>query len=256
MATPASRVLRPRRIETQRPATDVPFVEWADLVQHIDWRQGEHVCAIGPTGCGKSTLLLEISRVRRYVAVVATKRKDDTLERVIRSGEYKRVTKWPPPFSGNQPVYPRVVFWPDIKRLDGERAQQEAVYRMLADVYDSGGWTINFDEVRYVSQHLGLARPVELLWQQGRSLGISVLCATQRPAFIPLAAYDQSSHLFLWRETDDRNVKRIAEIAGQSSREVRTYLPYLGTYECLYVNTRTGSFCRTMFRKPNGRTKA
>lgn len=246
-ATPTA--LAARQVATSGYALDVPFVDWPDLVTAVDWRQGEHVLALGPTGCGKSTLLLGLSDRRAYVVVAATKPRDATLERLIRSKRFHRTDRWPVPSSGREPLHPRVIFWPKISKAADEAGQQRAFYSFLAQIYDQGGWCVDLDELRYITQHLRLARPVELLWQQGRSIGVSVMAAIQRPAFIPLAAYDQSSHLFLWRETDKRNIDRIAEVSGGAAGEVRAALPGLGTYECLYVNTRTGAICRTRYRR-------
>ena len=241
--------LAARVVQTSGPALDVPFVPWAELRSHIDWRQGEHVLAIGPTGCGKSTLLLGLSTVRSFVVIGATKPKDSTLSRLIRREGFKRTTKWPPASTSNGPVTPRVIFWPRISRITDIAHQQAEFYRFLCEVYVQGGWCVVLDELRYICGRLRLADPVEVLWQQGRSLNVSLMAAAQRPAWIPLAAYDQSSHLFLWRETDVRNINRVAEIAGGSANEVRAAVPHLGTYECLYVNTRTGALCRTRYEE-------
>jgi hypothetical protein len=59
---------------------------------------------------------------------------------------------------------------------------------------------------------------LKFLLQQGRSAGISVVAMTQRPAFIPLAFYDQATHLFVWRDNDLRNRQRIGELAGNARR--------------------------------------
>jgi hypothetical protein len=70
---------------------------------------------------------------------------------------------------------------------------------------------------------------LELFWLQGRSQGNSLITATQRPRFIPLEAYDQASHLFLWRDNDTANIARVAEMAGVNRKTVIDIVPAPGT---------------------------
>jgi hypothetical protein len=118
--------------------------------------------------------------------------------------------------------------------------QREAIRSCLQDIYRSGGWAVFADEMTYIVNFLGLGPYCELLWQQGRSLNVSLVAATQRPKKIPLAAYDQATHLFLFRDSDDVNLKRFGEISGVNNREVRDAVPRLARHDVLYVNTRDG----------------
>lgn len=198
---------------------------------------------IGPTGCGKTTLATKLLPLRQYVAVMATKPRDPILKTFKDMG-YTVTRTWPPPLPPE--VSPRVVFWPKSETMDSIKKQAPQVGAALRDIYRQGGWTVYFDELRYVTDFLGLKREVELLLLQGRSLGVSVVCGAQRPAWLPLTVYDQATHLFMWRETDKRNLMRMGELGGvETGRIVRT-LPKLAKHECLYVNTRDGEMFRTV----------
>lgn len=225
-----------------------PFVPWPALESALDWRQGEHMTAIGPTGCGKSTLLMGLLDRRAYVVVVGTKPRDRTLDRLRRDG-YRLEREWPP--SAPPAVAPRVLFWPRIDRMGDRVAQAGAIGAMLESIYRTGGWCVVLDELRYVAspRYLGLEAQVVMLYQQARSLGVSVVGATQRPRHVPLDCYSAATHLFLWRTSDQQDLRRLSELDGADVELVRRVLPHLGRHECLYVNTRDGSLFRTRYER-------
>jgi hypothetical protein len=225
----------------------VPRLPWAEALGALRWKQGEHVTMVGPSGGGKTSLALRLLPRRRYVAALGTKPRDATLDRLVKREGWHLSRTWPV----NHEVHPRVVFWPRIERMADAEGQRLAVAAFLEDVYRNGGWTVYLDELRYVTGRLGLAREVELLWLQGRSLGVSLVGGTQRPAWVPLEAYDQATHLFLWRETDETNLRRLGGLAGVDTRTVRATIVELEHHEVLYVNTRTGLLFRTLRTTPS-----
>jgi hypothetical protein len=118
--------------------------------------------------------------------------------------------------------------------------------RALAEIYRAGGWCVVLDETRYITDFLKLARHVELLWLQGRSLNVSMVAAAQRPRHLPLAAYSQASHLYLWNVRDRADVKRLSEISGQADiRRIQAEVQGLSKHEALYVNATMGDTYRT-----------
>lgn len=220
----------------------VPQLPWAEALEAFRWKQGEHVTMVGPSGGGKTSLALRLLGRRRYVVAVGTKPRDSTLDGLVRREGWHLSRTWPV----NHEVHPRVVFWPRIERMGDAPAQRAAVEAFLEDVYRNGGWCVYLDELRYITGTLGLARHAELLWLQGRSLGVSLVGGTQRPAWVPLEAYDQATHLFLWRETDETNLRRLGGLAGVDTRTVRETIVELEHHEVLYVNTRTGQLWRSL----------
>lgn len=182
---------------------------WQDHLDLWEWRQGEHVTLIGPTGQGKTFLCREILNQRDFVVFVATKPKDTIVEELEGDG-YHVSRKW-------TPQYDRLVLHP-VRRRSAEEDQQDSrneIGRMLDSVYVQGGWTVALDELRYVTGTLNLQKRVETLWLQGRSLGVTVVAGVQRPRHVPLEAYSQAQHLYLWRTRDRKDLARLAEFSGE-----------------------------------------
>jgi energy-coupling factor transporter ATP-binding protein EcfA2 len=229
-------------LAAERYVEAAPFVAWEDFRPRMEWCQGEHVTLVGPTGSGKTTLVRGILPIRSYVMVFANKPRDPVVS-AFREDRFKIVRAWPPPPAV---IAPRVVFWPPTDTPGDVARHKELFRRALSDIYTQGSWTVCLNELRYVSEYLGLGSYCELLWQQGRSLGISVVGEVQRPRFVPLMAYDQATHLFFWRDNDRQNLSRIADLnATVDTALVRTLVANLPRYEVLYVNTRTGEMMRT-----------
>lgn len=224
------------------PALDVEHVPWEVFRRRFGmrWSQGEHVVIIGPTGQGKTELATRLLPIRSHVVVFGAKGRDTTLDQLLTAG-YERAGSW----NGLQDVYDRIVLWPQIKGAEHWREQREVFADAMAAIYRSGGWCTVFDEVVYMARFLRLERELEFLLQQGRSAGISVMAMTQRPAFIPLAFYDQSSHVFVFKDPDTRNIQREAEFTGTDRRFFHGLVHSLKKHEFVYYNKDTGYMARS-----------
>lgn len=228
-------------------AREAPRVPWDEFLQLMQWKQGEHVALIGPTGQGKTVLLMNLLPLRKYVAVLATKPYDRSMSHLLAQG-YDRYDKWEPV---NAQRSPRRVIWPDATSIDAAEHQEKVFKDAMRRMYAERGWTLVIDEGWYLSDVLSAKREMRTIWTQGRSLGLSFVVATQRPAWVPTEMYDQSTHLFFWRENDDRNLARVSGISGRDPRMVRHIISELESHQCLYVNTRTGAMFRTRTPAPN-----
>lgn len=242
---PFPRVTKWHQDETQRAAklsTEAPRTPW-DIFQRdiFKWQPGEHVALIGPTGQGKTTMLRNILHLQPYVVVFATKPRDSTMDGLIRQG-YIRMTRWE---SIAAQEVPRRVLWPDAKSLNSSDVQREVFSDAMARIYREGGWTVAIDELWYFINELNMAKAVKTYLLQARSLGISLVVATQRPAWVPLEVYDQSTHLMFWRDNDETNLRRLSGISYRSADLIRNIVSDLEQYQVLYVNTRTGEMVRT-----------
>lgn len=225
-----------------RLSEQAPRVPWDRFVRdELQWDTGEHVALVGPTGQGKTTLLLNLLPLHPFVAVFATKPKDDSMDRLIRTG-YVKLPRWR---NFRALDMPRRVIWPDATRLDSVTTQREVFHDAFDRIYREGGWTLALDEVAFLVEDLKLGADVKLYLRQGRSLGISLVTATQRPRYIPLEVYDQSTHLFFWRDNDADNLRRLAELNWTMAGFMREVIANLEQYQTLYVNTRTGRMLRT-----------
>lgn len=194
---------------------------------------------IGTTGSGKTTLLREIIGIRSWVVLFGVKGRDDSMDKFIENDRYTLIRTWMPEVDSH------LVLWPKIKGY-GHRAKQREEFETAIDaIYREGGWCTVFDEVSYLSDTLKLGENLKFLLQQGRSSGISVVGMTQRPAFIPLAFYDQASHLFFWRDNDRRNLQRVGELAGNARHRVTMEVADLRRREVLYLHPDSGYRVRT-----------
>jgi hypothetical protein len=237
----------PSDIVRARVGTEAPRVPWDKFVKReFRWEAGEHVGLIGPTGQGKTTMLLNLLPLHPFVVVFATKPKDDSMSRLIQQG-YVKMERWQ---SMPAKDTPRRVLWPNARTIDATKRQKEVFRDAFDRIYREGGWTVAIDELWFFVNVLGLDAEVKLYLLQGRSLGISLIAGTQRPAWVPLEVYDQSTHLFFWRDNDGRNLQRLSDINLRSSALIRHIVSNLERHQVLYINTRTGKMIRTRTPKP------
>jgi hypothetical protein len=105
--------------------------------------------------------------------------------------------------------------------------------------------TIFADEVVAIAnpKYLGLEHDLNMLWMQGRAMGLALWAACQRPFDAPLNAYEQAVHLFIWRSTDKRNRKRFAEIGGIDPDVIDAIVSRLDGYDCLYIRRTDYTYC-------------
>lgn len=218
-----------------------PTWPWGDFLNWFlcNWNQGEHATMIGTTGCGKTTMARQFLPLRNHVVALGVKARDTTMEEFLRDG-YVRIKRWD---GGAYANY--ICLWPEIKSAGHRDHQREIFSEALDSLFRQGGWCVFMDEVVYLSETLGLERELKFHLNQARSSGISIVAATQRPAFIPLAFYDQATHLFVWRDNDHRNIRRIGELAGPAAQQVQQEVASLQRREVLYLNKDTGFRVRT-----------
>lgn len=224
--------------------TEVPVLHWDEFLDEFTWYQGEHVTGIAPTGSGKTTLFRELLRRARregthpYQILVATKKRDEIFDSFSADG-FVKMPRWE---VYDAEVFPRVMLAPPLPSADKKAVQAERIRECLVSVYQTGGWLIFLDELKHIAKYLGLEADVELLLHAGKSAKITVVSAVQRPRHVPLMAYDQADHLFMWESRDSNIRKRLGEIGGKVDPDVLECalenLPDKHTF--LYVNMSTG----------------
>lgn len=204
----------------------------------MDWRQGEHVTMIGPTGRGKTELEIKLIDAHPWTVFLGTKRIDATQDALRKMG-YRLIGD---AAELNPEVARRFVFrpgFPKVSATDLKRNHQRAFRELLLRAFRQTGWTVAADELRYLTEYLGLRDEILLLYLQGRSQGNTVIAGAQRPRYVPLEAFDQATHLFFWRDRDRANADRVAEIVGLDRRYLSSLLDPLNKHDVLYVNTVT-----------------
>jgi hypothetical protein len=235
-------------VPRQQPDRTIRRVPFDQFLREFDWRQGEHVTTIGKTGSGKTNLIRQLLPMRDFVCAIGTKPADPTMLDLIKKDKYKRIYEWPPPsIIGARSQ--RVALWPKFVRPEDIANQQRQIDAGLRDIFAAGGWTVFVDELWYLCRFLGMARLMEVFWSQARSIGITVVGGAQRPAWIPLMAYSQATHLLLFRTTDHRDMMRLGSVGGIDARLIADTVAALRQYEVLYVNTVDGTLTITKTEK-------
>lgn len=230
-------------------ANAAPRIPWDDFVsEYMDWQPGEHVGLIGPTGQGKTTLMLELVKRRPFVVAFATKPYDESMDRLVNDDGFIVLDAW----KQLDPIaYPKRIIWPDARRLDSNEIQKKVFTDAFQRIYIEGKWTLVIDELFYFSELLRMNDLTRMFLTQARSLKISMVNGTQRPARVPRELYSSSTHLFLWRVNDANDLQAIADLGAADGMIVRDIVRQLEKYQCLYVNTRTGFMCRTKAPSPD-----
>lgn len=241
------------------PDETAPVLPWDGFMEHgigprgeFPWKQNQHLGLVGPTEQGKTNLAYHLIGLRDYVTYFSIKTDDETLNRFAEKGGYARIEDWPPRRRGRRGralkpgEMPKRLLWPDAKELDAEHRQRAVFGRAMHDIYRQGGWCTVFDDFWYISQILGFARDTKKFLLNARSAYIPMVVCAQRPAGNHLVElFDQSTHLFFFRDNDEPNLKRIGGTSWHSSDLVRAHVAHLDPFQFLYVNTRRGYMYRS-----------
>jgi hypothetical protein len=220
------------------------------LAERWHYEPGEHVTILGKTGSGKTYLayqLLEVTATSVVPAVVLVmKPKDRTVREWSAAAGFRVVRSWPPAPSIWAPRKPPgYVLWPR-HTFDPDR-DDPVLYRefraAMLDSYRRGNRIIFADEATGLTQELGLDRELVTLWTRGRSMACGVWAASQRPAHIPLHAYNAVEHLFLANDPDKRARDRFSEIGGVNPDLLRDSVASLKKFEWLYVCRSGPTLC-------------
>ena len=221
------------------------------------YRPGEHVTIIGPTGSGKTYLgwqLLERTASREMPAIVMMKKpRDYTTARFAAKLHFRTVRDWPPLYSiwkDNDP--PGWVVWPRTRFDDvrADRARKSFIFRkVMAAAYRGGGIFRKRPRILIVDDAYGLIHLLDLedeaieTWTEARSMGEGFWSFFQKPSHVPLWAYSQAAHLFLFNDPDKRSRERFAEIGGVDPETVRDTVMSLDRHQALYIRRDGPRMC-------------
>lgn len=208
------------------------------------WKADQHVSLIGPTGRGKTYAARQMLAQRPgRILILAPKGADKTL-----ANFGHQIKKWPP-----GPFVPRpqngqwiLRLEPPIRTEKDLPAQREYFRRALDSVFKAGDWTVYIDELQVLAdpRMMGLGKPTERNLILGRGRNLSTVSAIQVPRWAPKAAYDQASHVMLWRQRDKPALKRIDEISGVDTGEVQALVRSLDFHEFVWVDAVNDEYYR------------
>ena len=228
-----------------------PYVAWPDFYRALNqlWRPGppdwpnSNIAIVGTAGSGKTRFTREIVKLRERVCVFGTKTADPSLYEPLQREGFRLQNDWNP----EDTRQPKVIFRPPLTAptpaaLAGQRA---AFQSALLHVFQVGGWTLWFDEVRYLSETLKLSSELNLLWLQGRSLGVTIVALTQRPVSVPINMFEQSRFLVTFRVAGREDRRTMANYAGASAPVVFETAAVLPKYELLLVDSESDLMMRT-----------
>lgn len=126
----------------------------------------------------------------------------------------------------------RIIYRPPLSEIDDVHAQDE-IFRW---VFERGGTRLYVDEC---SSLLGESRPsryFKFCLTQGRELGLSILCATQRPASIPIITMSEASKFYLFHLNMEEDKARMAKITSISD----AWQSELNEFEFYFYDARKG----------------
>lgn len=204
-------------------------LSYQEFIEHFRaiWGIGEHVAIIGQTDSGKTYVAQDIKEMRRWVVVIATKSKDETLDAYT---GFTRKSTWPPDYGETL-----ILFWNKPKTLLDLKNVQRSIYKVIDHLYRYGGWTIYFDDLFFVSETLKLKSAVRMFYTQVRSANVTIVASIQRPAWIPVESLSQSKYFIVFSIQDRKDVQRIAEAIGMNFFDLLKWINLLQRYEFLLL---------------------
>lgn len=209
------------------------------------WAPGQHCFFDGPTGSGKTVACRVLARNRLYVVVLGTKPRDPEMDAYIADG-FVRIEDWPPTPKQLKPQPDgsvHLILWPKIKTRQDLRRFRPVYARFLDDAQVKGGWTIVADEGHWLSSRSGLflSDHLEAIAYGGRSADVTLMLLAQRPRGIPIHAWTNASHLFIWHGGNTDDQRELASLGTHPPREVQAAVQQLEGFDFLYLPARSGS---------------
>lgn len=215
---------------------------------HYRHKAGEHILFVGPTGRGKTTFAASLlsKPATHNTLILSVKGRDPALEPVG-----KEVKHWPPndrlfnkirwKFDDSDSKKKRILRWtPEFQSEKDLATAHETTAKTLRWFWQQKDWTLYLPDLQIIADRgmMGLSKPLEAHLLTARSRGCSMWTDAQAPRWIPRAAADQTSHLFVFRNRDRDVQKRLAEITGYPAAFFQSEIAQLKFHELLWIDCR------------------
>jgi hypothetical protein len=213
------------------------------LGEHWDYRPGEHVSLIEPTQGGKTHLAYQLldkameQNPQLEVVSLMPKPNSPATVRWAEALDLKETAIWPPERYPWQHKPRGYVAWPKHRKDLGAEANRDQVAEKLRKVLSRQYWRGNSivfaDDVYVIAALMKLNPELEEYWTSGAEGGAGLWSANQKPSgtlgggTVSSFSYNAPTHLFLGRDTDERNVKRFSEIGGVDPKLVEAIVSHL-----------------------------
>lgn len=209
---------------------EIPRLDWPDFRRRFArlFLQGHQIIILGGPDAGKTHLAVLLAEIRSFSFMIVTKPRDPLIAQMLERGwtisstlepATQLITDEDSPRYGT-PLYPRFVYWPEPLPNPKLTLRQDSLLKAskiqaaLMVIKQHGSWCVLIDELNYLSQTLGLRDDLAELYHISRSNAVSIVGGAQRPSWVPRAAVDNPSHIFIFQAGDREELKRLGEIAG------------------------------------------
>jgi len=257
----------------------VPHVSWDEMHEVLGdgyehdggfvegWGAGQHFAIFSPTEGGKSHLIRHglLPLWQRYpVLWFRFKARDDSTQ-----GFGTRVDRYPiaervkyrmrrrdSPAWEDDPEWFLLqlgAYRFDYTARDDKSATWQHARQVCGEALDrcfrEGGWVVPIDEIQAINGRrppaLDLEPALENAYQRGRTQPITMISASQQPAWNAPSVYDQARWVALGRTLDEARFERIGQLGGSRER-IEAELPHLrgarpGPPEFIIVDRWTGA---------------
>lgn len=209
----------------------IPTVAWPTVQHYVnhawDPENAPHHALIGLTGSGKTYLgingILGTMCKRDRVLLLDTKQDDKLLMTAGRPVEAIPANPWYVGINRSKRQADRA-FWYRLVVSDEYEKGRGQIFEALNRVYKEGDWVVFVDEMFDITSprrpFFNLSPQIEQILRKGRSRRVSVVGATQSPAWVPRTFYDQASFAWIGRIRDKERQKRLVEIGGLTKEDL------------------------------------
>jgi hypothetical protein len=231
----------------------VERMRWDDYFAWLrrNVKAGEHGVIIGFTGSGKSVLAGNVVPLfGRDIVAFDNKGGDDA--EVSNWRGFKQVSTWPVPMQpgimdqimGRRPKPRRYILAPRKDRMSDLPKARSVFSNALDDLFTRKGERVSalyVDELGELAdpRKMGLGPKVEVLLQQMRYRGGSIVTAMQWPTWLPKPAWRETRHRWVFRVQSEEDRRYLGSILGDR-RTVEPIMAKLSMHSFLYQHVPTG----------------